>query len=102
MMKRWKKEMATKNDNSSLWKASFTEIVPPANDDSDVPTYIEAYVASVEPQECGALVKRLSHEMPLRGQAPNAVDLSHLKRVKRLCNADGAKPITNGETDETV
>lgn len=77
----------------------FVEILKASNEKSSIePPYIDAYVATVDPpQQCGAVVKRLSAELPLRGAAlalpvPDgkseatscAFDLSHLKRVKRI------------------
>jgi len=86
-------------------QAIFEEVVPVDDVTLNQPSYVEAYAVDVSPAHCGALVKRLSRELPLdeyRHQRRNesshttsnvfasasdkntpVVDLSHLKRVKR-------------------
>lgn len=60
---------------------TFLEIRPPYElNDTTLPSDIEAYVAVVEPRNCGPLVKQLSRILP---RTHESLDLSHLKRVKR-------------------
>ena len=47
--------------------------------------YVEAYIASVEAQRCGLLVKEITNGLPVNKQ------LSHLKRVRRRLNQDEDK-----------
>jgi tRNA(Arg) A34 adenosine deaminase TadA len=68
---------------------SFLEIRPPEVADNPGPILVEAYVAIVEPKECGSLVKQLSRDLPL---TQKTIDLSHLRRVKRTL-----LPSTNAE-----
>jgi tRNA(Arg) A34 adenosine deaminase TadA len=68
---------------------TFLEIRPPEVVSSPVPTLVEAYVAIVEPKQCGSLVKQLSRDLPL---TQKTIDLSHLRRVKRTL-----LPSTNAE-----
>ena len=57
------------------------------------PCHVKAYVAAVEPRACGPLVKRLSVEHPL---SQPGVDLSHLKRVKRMLKV--SEKLTSSKT----
>jgi tRNA(Arg) A34 adenosine deaminase TadA len=72
----------------------FHEIVRPV--DSTLPSFVEVYILTVQPQYCGKLVKWLSTELPLskplnlEGQNTEEgtrsyplLDLSHLKRVRK-------------------
>jgi tRNA(Arg) A34 adenosine deaminase TadA len=68
---------------------TFVEIRRPEVAGSSVPTLLEAYVAIVEPKQCGSLVKQLSRDLPL---TQKTIDLSHLRRVKRTL-----LPNTNAE-----
>jgi tRNA(Arg) A34 adenosine deaminase TadA len=65
----------------------FIEVVAaPSSSTSkgNLPRYIEVYVAAVESKLCGALLKRLSDELPLKAAGDDGVaDLTHLKRVKK-------------------
>jgi hypothetical protein len=62
----------------------FVEVLPQTDNETyHRPTFMEALVVTVEPQQCGLLVKKLSAELPLSN---GDVDLSHLKRVKRTTN----------------
>lgn len=63
----------------------FIEILPPNDDESKFESpLVEVYITLVEPRECGPLVKRLSHELPLNNKGSSSIiDLSHLKRVKK-------------------
>lgn len=58
----------------------FMEICPPEISAERTPSLVQAYVAAVNPKECGPLIKRLSKALPLTHET---LDLSHLKRVKR-------------------
>lgn len=82
----------------------FVEIFPAntaSNSDSDDTNKLtEVYVATIEPSQCSSLVKRLSSELPLHQQAINSsyspqnnfnrvcIDLSHLKRVKKVTTSE--------------
>jgi tRNA(Arg) A34 adenosine deaminase TadA len=81
--------------------STFLEIRPPeVVVGNPVPTLVEAYVAIVEPKQCGSLVKQLSRDLPL---TQKTIDLSHLRRVKRTLlpskNVEG-RPATDTEDGE--
>lgn len=71
--------------------SSFIEILPKTAGVKHSRAYTEAYVGTVDPQQCGALIQRLSAALPLTapptspgtGIGPPVPDLSCLKRVKR-------------------
>ncbi|GKY95461.1 hypothetical protein MPSEU_000507700 [Mayamaea pseudoterrestris] len=74
---------------------TFVEILGKPDQNHDKPKYMEAYIAVVEPERCGTLMKRLACDLPPKLTAASAstsengssrhhhVDFSHLKRVKR-------------------
>lgn len=80
------------NLDSSSSSSLFVEIRKKEEGDLQ-PTFVEAYVAIIPPQQCGPLIKRLGRELPLVGTGnknnddvpkERALDLSHLKRVKKV------------------
>ena len=74
----------------------FVEIHPEAMDvTSNLPDYVEAYVAEVQPQACGPLIKHLSSQLRLSSAG---VDLSHLKRVKNSTTGD---VVQKGATEDS-
>jgi tRNA(Arg) A34 adenosine deaminase TadA len=74
----------------------FLEILPKEQQEAKSSSkYVEAYVGTVDPRQCGALIKRLSVELPLTPSTNSAaavngtrLDLSRLKRVKRIVFSD--------------
>jgi tRNA(Arg) A34 adenosine deaminase TadA len=82
--------------------SAFLEIRPPEVVGDPVPTTVEAYIAIVEPKQCGSLVKQLSRDLPLTQET---IDLSHLRRVKRTLlpstDAERQRPETNAKEAES-
>lgn len=62
---------------NTLKNCRFVEILPPPCEQDSKPTYVEAYVASVEARRCGLVVSQVSNGLPA------SRNLSHLKRVRR-------------------
>jgi tRNA(Arg) A34 adenosine deaminase TadA len=86
--------MASADYSKNYDMNGFIEILPVNELDSpSLPPYIEAWVVTVKPQECSALVQWLSQECPLQ-HPQRTVDLSHLKRVKRVvCDSTSSHPL---------
>jgi tRNA(Arg) A34 adenosine deaminase TadA len=87
--------------DAALDDSLFVEILPKTDAAKHSRAYTEAYVGTVDPKQCGALIQRLSVALPLTAPTPPpsrrsedgspAPDLSCLKRVKRtlLPNPEG-------------
>jgi tRNA(Arg) A34 adenosine deaminase TadA len=70
----------------------LVEVLPVLESEfSSTTPYMEAWVATVNPQECSAFVQWLSQEYPLRHPLKK-FDLSHLKRVKRVVGDSSSSP----------
>jgi tRNA(Arg) A34 adenosine deaminase TadA len=80
--------------------STFLEIRTPEVARDSLPSLVEAYVAIVEPKECGPLVKQLSRNLPL---TEGTIDLSHLRRVKRtLLPSTNVERISETDVETSV
>jgi tRNA(Arg) A34 adenosine deaminase TadA len=79
--------------------SSFLEIRPPEVEGDSSPALVEAYVAIVEPKQCGPLVKQLSRDLLLTQET---IDLSHLRRVKRTPVSSSTKNDVEKEESESM
>jgi tRNA(Arg) A34 adenosine deaminase TadA len=84
---------------SHLVATMFAEVIP-CPTEKECPKYIMAYIAEVEPERCGRLIKRLASDLPLspsHHEGSSQADLSHLKRVKStiIHNTDSTKNVDN-------